>query len=181
MDILSSSKDLPIIMLLQRHLRSLKNKYRNAIIFLYAEANMSWNTIDRFAYSAKEVSPDIRIVSRDRSGKGKPGVETGEVEKQLMKDAIEEGLLSEAFVYAKDFVSDNVATTQVKFEHQLHQFRRMVHQSKDGNVFSKPKITYSGAGQDDTIMAMGLALIHSRFTRSSEEYQREAALHNLDI
>lgn len=174
MDVSSSARDITIALLVQRHLRSLRSKYPRAVTFFYAEAQMSWITADRLANVAQQISLDIRIVSRDPKGLGRPGVTTGENEKRLFTDEISEALGSEALVYADDFISDNKVSVQVEFEQQLKLFRRMVKLSTDNNVFSKPKITYSGAGQDDIVMAMGIVLLHSRLTRNSPEYLKEA-------
>lgn len=180
MDTSNSAKDLPIILLMQRHLKQLKTKYQRAVIFLYIEANMSYLTADRMAEAAKSVSSDIRIVCRDSKGLGRPGVVTGENEKRLYTDAISEALSSEALVYAKDFISDNTAQNQAKFEEQLQLFRRVVKVSTDDNAFAKAKVTWSGLGHDDTVMCVGIMLLFSRLTRQSPEYQKEAIEQRFD-
>lgn len=181
MDTSSSPKDIPIIMLTKRHLEQLKAKFPCAVIFFYVEANMSWITADRFSDAAKQVSIDIRVESRDRKGLGRPGVETTDVEKRLYTDAIAESLSSEALVYAKDFISDETVRTQSKFEEQLNLFRRIVKApAEDSVAFTKPKISFSGLGADDTIMAVGIMLLNSRLTRQSPEYLREAEEQRFD-
>ncbi len=126
------------------------------------------------AEAAKEVSPSIRIVSRDSKGLNRPGVITGENEKRHYTDTINEALSSEALVYAHDFISDDTKMNQAKLEEQLHLFRRVVKVSTDDNQFAKPKITYSGCGHDDMVMALGIVLFFSRLTRQSAEYTKEA-------
>lgn len=168
---------MDIICLMKSHLAKLKRTYKRSIIFLYIEANMSWISADRLANCAQEVSKDIRIVSRDRKGLNRPGVETTSLEKRLYTDAIRESLSSEALVYARDFIcesDDKKISNQMKLEEQLGQFREIVIPSTDENVKNRPKIEFSGQGKDDTVFALGIALYNGRITREDPEYQKEA-------
>lgn len=165
---------MPIMCLVMRHLASLRRLYPRAVIFFYVEANMSWTTADRFATVAQTVDMGIRIVSRDRKGLDRPGVETTDVEKRHYADFLCEALSSSALVYARDFVSDNLVQAQTKFEEQMHQFRRIIIPSSDDGVSKRPKVVYSGQLKDDTIMAAGITGFHARITIETPEYQREA-------
>lgn len=137
---------------------------------------MSWVSANRLSIVAKDTWDDIRIVSRDRKGLNRDGVETTDVEKRLYTDTISESLASESLVYADPswFISDKPAQCQLAFEEQLHLFRRTVIPSTDENVRNKPKVCYSGHGKDDYVLACGITMFHSRLTIETLEYQKEA-------
>lgn len=177
METSNTVKEIEVIILMKSHLAKLKRIYPRSTIFLYIEANMSWISSDRLATCAAEVSRDIRIVSRDRKGLNRPGVETTSLEKRLYTDAIREALSSEALVYARDFVCESNTKkvgNQSKLEEQLSLFREIIIPSTDENVRNKPKIEFSGQGKDDTVFALGIALYNGRITREDPEYQKEA-------
>lgn len=177
METSDTTKEVEVIMLMKSHLAKLKRVYPRSTIFLYIEANMSWISADRMATCAIDVSRDIRIVSRDRKGLNRPGVETTSLEKRLYTDAIREALSSEALVYARDFVCESPekkVANQAKFEEQLGLFREIVIPSTDENVRNRPKIEFSGQGKDDTVFAAGIALYNGRITREDPDYQKEA-------
>lgn len=134
---------------------------------------MSWISANRLSIVAEETT-DVRIVSRDRTGKQRDGVETTDVEKRHYTDEIQASLSGEQLMYGLDFISNQPGENQAKLEEQLHLFRRMITPSSDDNVRTKPKVSYSGAGKDDTVMALGITLFHSRLTRDSPEYRKEA-------
>lgn len=150
--------------------------YPRALIFLAIEANMSFVDTDRIGKIARKISPfNMRVTCQDPKGKGRTGVWTGENEKGMYANSIRDALVSKTLFYVEDskFVSANAAKTQLQFEKQLQVFRRIVKPAVN-KAFDKPKITYSGEGKDDLVIACGMCLHFSYEIRCSEEYNNIA-------
>jgi len=151
--------------------------YRDALIFIAIEANMSFITADMLAgFFQNPRFGRIEVLSLDPKKHQRPGVWTGENEKERYAESMERALANGTLCYAREQAGDPAKWPLVKqeFQSQLGSFRREVDPAKDP-MFGRNKITFTGkAGngkKDDLVLATQIALYHLEWLKTTDRFQ----------
>jgi hypothetical protein len=164
-----------IVDMLEKHLTRLREdaRYQNAVIYVYIEANMSWVT----ANDIKKVVEQPRfypviVRSYDTSPEQKPGVHTGQPEKEMYSRDLQRALGDGQLCYADRFISDDPNVKQ-ELRSQMEVYRREVEVGPNGKL--KSNFTGKSNGRkDDLCMVVQMLLYWSRLERESAEYVHAA-------
>lgn len=159
--------------------------FPGAVIVVVTEANMSYTGADRIGafFSQPYMRPSF-VLSRDESGRGRPGVWTTDVEKELYCRDMERILATNSLRRAKTLVTiapdgkDARAPEKqwLKLVQQLGMFRRTVKAPQD-DVFQRSRLAFSGKGggnKDDMVMALMMAAYWTTDVRRDPRFREEA-------
>lgn len=175
--------------MLLRHVQGLRDHpaLGRAVIVLIIEANMSYIGADQVArlLQRTELRP-IYVVSRDPSHKARPGVWTGENEKQLYALELERVLANNSLRRLQTLVHRDPAHANQKWEQlvrQIGMFRRTVQNPLD-EVFQKFRVAFSGKGggnADDLVLALQMALHWGSDVRRDPQFRAAAETQGWDL
>lgn len=162
-------------------LRSIR-QYANAFIYVYIEANMSFIGADFLhnLISVPEFAP-LEVVSEDKTSLQRPGVWTGETEKEFYAKTLQHVLSDGMLSYAHDdqFVSQDPVNVKNLLVQQLRTYRKETKLVGDP-AFGKLRVSYSGKSsgkKDDMSMVLQIALGQANKKRISADYRATAEAH----
>lgn len=174
-DISGSFKQDDILWMLDNHLLKIRQQpqYSNAFFMIYIEANMSWISADglRTHFGKQPQLGQHLVYSRDPKKLGRPGVWTGESEKELYARGLRKMMHAGQLRYAENFISvgKKVHETKQILEDQLRQLRKETAASSGLEPgFDKVKTTYTGKShgvRDDACMSLQIALYNMETVR----------------
>ena len=148
---------------------------------------MSWyGPQEKGKICEQPVFQPVRMVSRgDPTGENRPGVITGESEKEMYAKVLGDALRIGTLVYAKHIVGQNLETDMKELSLEMKNFRRHLKMPKDG-VFGKIKETFSGkdktgAKKDDRVLALQMGGYLSRLEIMRTEVQELAEQYNIKL
>lgn len=149
--------------MLVRHCHDLRrhDAYRDAVILLIVEANMSYLDADRVANLFQQVASPVHVLSRDQNRARRPGIWTGAVEKELYVNSLVNVLRMKGLGRTASLLGSHPETDWHLLLTQLSMFRRETRSPTDPR-FGRFVTTFSGkagAGQrDDLAMALQMAV-----------------------
>ncbi len=177
LDSSSSHKHNEIMFMLEQFILKARSyrTYRDAHIFLFIEANMSFISADMLAtFLQNPRFGSVEAVSLDPKNKNRYGVWTGETEKERYADSMERALANGQLCYSSEMTGNAVTLPQNKMalEQQLGWFRREVLEPKNP-AFGKNKVVFTGksAGKkDDMVLALQIALYHLEKLKMTQRF-----------
>jgi hypothetical protein len=181
MEVSGSNKHNAIVQMLKNHVISIRRipEYKDAIIFLYVESNMSFISADQvcemFISDVDTFGPVLPVSDRPDSD-GRWGVWSGEFEKESYAIGLSYTMSDGNIHYAEHMACTKLLETKAILEGQLKNLRRETKQAADP-VFQKLKYVYTGKGtnaRDDLCMALQIALHNMRKQRRSPKFLRWA-------
>ena len=175
LDSTDSAQAQEVTLTIYEHLMRIRrsDRYRNATIVIYIEANMSWIEVDRVAQicSSPQLGPVI-IESSDTSSRNRLGVTTTEANKAAYVSGLMHILQDGKIQYASPLLSKDPDRAKRLLESQLRQFRRTVKTPRD-TTFQQGRVSYTGKSartQDDLAMVLMMAIYWGYLTRAKPEF-----------
>lgn len=189
MELTSTHKDDAVMKMLDKHVVFLRKfpEYKDATIFLYVEANMSWITADRicemFARDHERYGMVVPVSEGNGPGNGSAfGVWTGPGEKESYATGLRYTMSDGALSYAEHMSCTNPTGTKQILEEQMSRLRQEVKTPVDP-AFQSFKIAFTGKAhnvRDDLCMSLQIALHGLRKQRASKRFIGWATQHGFD-
>ena len=187
LEVSNSNKNNAIVAMLQNHVLMLRKipEYRNAIIFLYIESNMSFLSADgvceMFISDAERFGPMIPVSDRKQDD-GRYGVWSGQFEKEAYAIGLMYAMSDGSIDYAEHVACSNLIPTKALLEDQMRALRRETKQATD-SAYNPVKVVFTGKShntRDDLVMALQIALHNMRKQIRSDKFLHWAKSQGID-
>ncbi len=187
LDSTASAKSKVVDAMLLGHLtkiRDQKSMYRNALVVIYIEANMSWLDADRISelVTGGSLEP-VYVESRDSQPEHRPGVITTHAGKENYAAMLQMQLSTGNVRFARTMISQNLVANKFKLVNQWQKYRRDI---KTPNDLVHGKFTSSLSGKsagspDDLAMSSQIGLTFLCQTLVDPEFRRYCATMGIPI
>ena len=187
LEVSNSNKNNAIVAMLQNHVLALRkiHEYRDAIIFLYIESNMSFLSADgvceMFISDAERFGPMIPVSDRKQDD-GRYGVWSGQFEKEAYAIGLMYAMSDGTIDYAEHIACSNLIPTKALLEDQMRALRRETKQATD-SAYNPVKVVFTGKShntRDDLVMALQIALHNMRKQIRSDKFLHWAKSQGID-
>lgn len=179
MDSIRTTSERLITTLISNHLSSIRNdkRYRNSLIVFAAEGNLTWVEADRLANLVKANYEPCYLVKRwDKKHKhAKYGISTGNSEKKVYVDLMNQALEDNKLWIADDIISQESHRNKIELVDELSRYHKTETQPSDYR-FQVPKPSYSGKlnnKPDDNATVLMMCIYVYRQMKADREFREQ--------